>query len=366
MFQDYTFVAVFLGFIVCTTGGRTLIVHSSAFLGRFGNQVEQYLGTLAFARGLNRTFVAPPFIIYPPEARGVSQRVPFKNVFQLKALNQVHRSITMEDFMAKLAPTIWPKGKRVGYCYDHSPGSDCSFKEGNPFGPFWDHFGVDFDRYEKYMIHSYDTEYAAARNAWLERFPPASHPVLALSGATGSFPMSPHHWPLQRALKWSSTVATKAKKFIKEKFDGVVYVGIHLRNGGDFENACDHVTAAGIDSYMASPQCTHGTDRKVTKKMCFPPESEVLRLTKKIVKKTKAKALFVATDHNDMIHQLTKHLKSLGVTIVKYPVQYSLHVEMAILQNADHFIGNCVSSVSSAVKRERDLRNKPTSYWGFS
>jgi len=52
------------------------------------------------------------------------------------------------------------------------------------------------------------------------------------------------------------------------------------------------------------------------------------RLTKKVLKSTGAKVLFIATDRHPMIEEFTEHLKDLEVTltstsnytVIKYPI----------------------------------------------
>ncbi len=75
--------------------------------------------------------------------------------------------------MEQLAPSHWPPGNRTGYCY--APSSrvtdreDCDMKYGNPFGPFWNVFSVDFNRSE-FTRMSYTINKDVLLERWKNRF----------------------------------------------------------------------------------------------------------------------------------------------------------------------------------------------------
>lgn len=331
-------------------------------MGRFGNQAEQFLGSLSFAKSINRTFVIPPWVEYKPYVEG-SLRVSYDTYFQVEPLKQFHRVITMEQFMEKLAPKIWPPSQRISFCYMSraSEGSNCNAKEGNPFGPFWDHFNVDFVGSEFHNPLSFDIT-SGETKLWKQRYPASKYPVLAFVGAPGPFPATESSLGVQRFIRWSDKIEAKAEKFIKSKIPERPFIGIHLRNGVDWRSACSHVKET--PQMFASAQCTgyHNENGLLTEEVCYPSDSTVVKQVKNEVKRLNAKTVFVATDDRDLIKEMSKVMKKVKF-VRAYPSDP--HLDLAILSKADHYIGNCVSTFSAFAKRYRDTLGKTSSFWAF-
>ncbi|XP_022082927.1 GDP-fucose protein O-fucosyltransferase 1-like [Acanthaster planci] len=328
-------------------------------MGRFGNQGEHYLGAMAFAKALDRTLVLPPFRTF--------KHASFGQLFETEPIKEFQRTILMEDFMEHLAPKYWPPGKRIGYA--HLPlksETPCEMKIGNPFDSFWNYFKVDFDDCIKYEIYNFadasdERSLQKMKEKWHARFPPEKHPVLALRGSPGSYPMLAGNRYLQKYLKWSPAFFADAGKYIRKTFKDEGFVGIHLRNGIDWERACEH--ADGIGRFMASPQCLEKTPGAiVTKDLCLPSLEQILNLTSQLFNKVQAKHLYIATDRKPHTDSFKKLLNPQGVS-VHHLNPSQAETDLMILGQADFFIGNCISSFTSFVKRERDVNGRPSAFW---
>ncbi|XP_077289932.1 O-fucosyltransferase 1 [Arctopsyche grandis] len=338
-------------------------------MGRFGNQADHFLGALAFAKGINRTLILPPWVEYRMgEAKSI--QVPFDTYFAIEPFKDYHRVITMHQFMEKLADSVWPPEERIAFCYVPRSDADtlvktCNAKEGNPFGPFWDTFTIDFAGSEFYGPLHYDVHRGTMVEQWNEKYPPEKWPVLAFTGAPASFPVQDENRSLHKYLQWNAAMTERVKKYIKENLSGGGFIGIHLRNGADWVRACQHVPQS--PTLFASPQCVGYRNEygAVTHAMCLPSRHDIVKQLKRQVKIMKdVKYIFVASDSNHMVQELEEAFKRQTISIRKLD-RSDPHMDLAILGYANHFIGNCVSSYSAFVKRERDAKGFPSSFWAF-
>ncbi|EZA62421.1 hypothetical protein DMN91_003426 [Ooceraea biroi] len=336
-------------------------------MGRFGNQADHFLGTLAFAKALNRTLLLPAWVEYRTGALRSTQ-VPFNAYFNVSQVQSCHKVLLMEDFMEFVAPKIWPPEERVSFCYMPRGGGDsnsCNAKSGNPFGPFWDTYNVDFVKSEFYSPLHFDVHHSDMKIQWREHYP-ATWPVLAFAGAPATFPVQLENKHLQKCLVWNDDILNRAKTFIRTALPRGAFVGVHLRNGIDWVRTCDHIPTT--PNLFSAAQCVgYRNERgKATMSMCLPSFPVILRHLKRVIRNGRdIKSVFVASDDNHMLTELREALARMQIPVFRQEPPASPHLDLAILGRSNYFIGNCISSFSAFVAREREVKGYPTFFWGF-
>nr|XP_054772830.1 GDP-fucose protein O-fucosyltransferase 1-like [Lytechinus pictus] len=331
-------------------------------MGRFGNQAEQYIGSLVYGKAMDRTIILPPFLTkHGP--------VPFSNWFQVEHIRGFYpRIITMETFMSELAPIYWPENRRVGYCCSFPGMKTCGLiiKEHISVG-LWNAYDITF--VDEYALHcnkdhadfTDENNMAAIKDWGVRNLPSDKHPVVMMTWPPAPFPMLAGNRIIQRYFKWNFTIFGMALHHMDHLFHGEPFIGIHLRTGQDWEIGCRKVEGMGIG--MASSQCRDITKDPVTMVMCYPTKELVLEETRAAVEKFKTRHVFIATDK---LSYQTELQKLFGDKVKVHHLDPDIpQIDLIILGQSDFFIGNCVSSFTSFVKRERDANGKPSSFWSF-
>ncbi len=319
--------------------------------------MAQLVGTLEVARASGRTLVLPPFIDYK---RSGTRFIPFGEIFDVEAVRQLVPAVTMEELLSDPElETRWPAAERRLYCPRRDDQETCKMPAGPRHVPFGDLCGVAFTGSVAVAMSS------AGLVAGLEA---SEHPVIALGGAPGRFPVAPENRHLQRYLVWSDAVRQRGEDFIAEHLPRP-FVAVHLRNGEDWRNAC-RAGEGGPQQpqYMSSPQCglvrpkAGASAANVPEKVCYPDPAEAVRAIRAAQERFGPfRAVFIGTDRHDYREQIEAAVGD-GVRVVRGDTPT---LDLTVFGQADLLIANCVSSFSALAVRERRVSGRPSVFFGF-
>lgn len=196
-------------------------------------------------------------------------------------------------------------------------------------------------------------------------FPSSEFPVVALRGPPAPFPVPIRQWPIQRFLKWSKKISELGDNYISLTFADHPFLGVHLRNGADWLKTCSLLEEKrhGLKNLMASTQCLgENPTVAVTPEMCLPSKTTVFNKIRNVISEYNLTRIFIATDYNAYLTEMRFEFSEAQIEILDPEVA---QVDLYILGRSTVFIGNCVSSFSSFVRREREVAGKPSRYFGF-
>ena len=369
-------IVLFLSKTITGTDGRYIIY--CPCMGRFGNQAEQLLGSLQFAKLLNRTLVLPPFISH--QNRKV-HFISFDDILDVEPIKEYTSVMTLEEFMSKVSPLLWPPEKRKIFCYSRRAGrdDDCNAMEGSPFGPFWRHVGVT--RFSDSIFYSPLTTRAVEAKDWINAYD--KEPVLAFVGAPSSFPVDDKTTELQKYIRFSQKSKSSAEDYMKLRGLEHPYIAVHWRHGRDWKRACNLLNDSDMKQMFSSKQCFPGNYR-LPYKLCYHDVHDVAEDIISAITSASISTVYVATDHEDneemkQLYQMLseKHSDIVLITptkmwstesqigLKKYSSPDFLQ-DLVIMSEADLFIGNCVSSYTAFVSRLRKWKTKNSATMFFA
>lgn len=371
-------------------------------MGRFGNQAEQFLGSLQFAKHLNRTLILPPFIEY---VKYEIKFTPFDDYIDVDRLREYHRVVLFRDFMEQLAPQIWKEENRTIFCYasrdfgtssssssSKPPVNGCNPFEGSPFREFWRGVGVADFAGGSVFYGPLHTDFTFA-GEWTAQFSPQSRPVLAFVGAPSAFPTNSKAVQLQKYVHFSRRMVEASRRHRERLgFARAPYLAVHIRHGTDWSRACELIKSnADLKTLFSSQQCLNGDNYAqsgprappfVTYDLCLPSAEQLVASIRYALDGHNAyrhpeapiQYLYIATDLDNRalwtaLHdQLNREGFNLTLitpsetihvngTVTKHPLNLPspphFMVDLHLLSTANVFLGNCISSFSAFASRYR-------------
>lgn len=338
-------------------------------MGRFGNQAEQLLGSLQFAKALDRTLVLPPFIEYH---KSQVNFIPFQTLIDVNRLQSFHKVITIQDFMHSIAPVIWKSEKRPIFCYSKRPGKDddgCNPCEGNPFESFWKQLNIT--SFSSSVFYGpLTTDYRQATD-WINQY--SGHKVLTFVGAPSSFPVNKEAVQIQEYISFSQDLVKASNDHkMKRKIDEP-YIGVHLRWGSDWQRTCNLLEENPMKTLFSSSQCSDG-HHVLPPQLCIQDIDLITaNIERVLAERHNISTVYIASDLDDQpawqsIYDSIKiKIPDLKLFTPRWiygnspqtfeePTHFT--TDLYLLSLSDIFIGNCISSFSAFVSRIRTFSLK--------
>ena len=183
--------------------------------------------------------------------------------------------LAASDFDFDRLTTILCHRASMTFAGDHNGATASSGQcdlSGNPRGTYWRHLGVKF-----------------AKSDVVSALELHDDPI-ALTGAITAFPAPQSANYVTQYLRFAPNILRISDEIVK-RIDSP-FLGIHLRIGDDFKNACEILDRS--ENCMASPQC--GTPKvKLDKiKNCMPPMEQILEELDYY--KGKLKRIYISSD----------------------------------------------------------------------
>ena len=375
----------FLLLIVVLLGCSSQIVTDEHFftfcpcMGRIGNQLEHYLQAFELSLNTGRTLILPPFVDWNVKP---VRFVSFEKIFDLNFLktNGLSNVVTFETFMSKYGDT-WTD--RRAFCTTRSEKTCGEFGHLGEPGNYWKRLGIEFDGEVRKVLTKSNARKMLEYN------------VIVLTTSKFKFPAPRSTLRHHSMLRWSDSILEKATSLIQRNVPSTEpFVTAHFRAGSDFRRACRRESTKKafetgnferLEKFFEARTCFEREDISVSYRMCEPTKEDYITGLQNALERTHSCHVYIASDLKP-----SKLSELISLDALKPPSsrddcdsvsifsqQQSNEdplIDLAVMARGSYFIGNCVSSFTAIVTRERMFSRKggelnttaqlPISYWG--